>query len=266
MVALSSDLWTLVLERPHIDPTDLAIAIEHQIDSGDLDFRTRLLIRDAMRALLQVWGQDRLDEWIAKAPAGKRVKRIVGEDLGSTGFPFLAGQLMETTKSETIRQFLRELGLRTPRSAHIAIGGSAALILRNQLSRHTLDIDVVDEIPAVIRSEHELVQKLAERYRLQLTHFQSHYLPARWESRLTSFDRFGQLDVSLVDTYDIALSKLLSHREKDRDDLRVLIGQIDKKTFESRLAADCKSHLGEPKLRQDATQNWYILYGEALPA
>jgi hypothetical protein len=261
-----ADLWEFVLHHSGIDPTDFARAIETQATEPSLDFRTRLLIRDGIDALEQVWGRGRVEQWLCGSPAKERLCAIRGEPLGRPGFPFLVQQLMEPTTPDTIRQFLRELGMLAGGPTRIAIGGSAALILRNQLVRHTQDIDVVDEIPAEIRSQHEALQRLSQRYRLQLTHFQSHYLPLGWEARLEFLGSFGPIEAFLVDAYDVAASKIMSNREKDRDDLRVLAGTLDKQLLLGRLRDSCASLLNEPDLRRSAEANWYILFGEALPA
>jgi hypothetical protein len=74
------------------------------------------------------------------------------------------------------------------------------------------------------------------------------------------------LDVLLVDELDLAIGKLFSNREKDRDDLRVLAGQIEKQALVDRLRLAGQGHLAEPALRQHGEKNWYILFGDALPA
>lgn len=258
-----------MLHHPGINPDDLAAAIQRQIGLGDLDFRTRLLIRDSIQALEQVWGGERLRRWIEQTPAYREILIIMTQELGSAGFPFLIQQLkqfMDSTKSEAILQLLRELGLSVGQPTKLAIGGSVALILANYLSRQTQNIAIVDTLPASLRSQHELLDDIANRYRLRLTHFQSHYLPSGWDSRLKSLGRFGKLDVFLVDEYDIALGKFFSRRTKDRDDLRVLASQLDKSILVDRLANSAAALLGEASLRQNAMDNWYIIYGQALPA
>jgi hypothetical protein len=65
--------------------------------------------------------------------------------------------------------------------------------------------------------------------------------------------------------YDVVLSKLFSARSKDRDDLRALLPQLDKKTLISKLKETCASMLASPDLLQKAKNNWSILYGETLP-
>jgi len=148
---------------------------------------------------------------------------------------------METTKKETVEQFLRELGSRISQPVEIAIGGSIALILRTPLSRRTEDIDVVDEVPAPIRNEHELLDNLARRYGLHINQFHSRYLTKGWEGRLKPLGRFGTLNASVVDEYDVLLSKLFSAREKDRDDLRLLLPRLDKATLVQRLTTQCRT-------------------------
>jgi len=260
------NLWSLALDRRWIDSHGLADAVEHEAENASLDFRTRLLIRDSLSALGSFWGPSRLENWLVKSPRQDVLRNISGEDLGPPGFSRIIQRIMEPTRPETVLQLLRELGqsIREPQS--IIIGGSIALILPGVLSRHTEDIDLVDEVPLQIRSEHALLAELARRYGLGLTHFQSHYLPTGWESRLHWLERLGQLEVRLVDSKDIFVGKLFSKREKDRDDLRVLATQLDKSAI-TRLLLDCGQSLrGEPELEKQAEKNWYVLYGEPLPA
>jgi len=134
-----------------------------------------------------------------------------------------------------------------------------------QHTRRTEDIGIVNEVPSELRSQHQLLALLAARYGLELTHFQSHDLPQGWPQRLHSLEPFGHLQVSLVDAYDVFLSKLFSARIKDRDDLRMLAPQLDKATIMRRLCDTTHDLLATPDLREKAEQNWYILYGEPLP-
>jgi hypothetical protein len=64
----------------------------------------------------------------------------------------------------------------------------------------------------------------------------------------------------------VFLSKLYSARTKDRDDLRLLVPQLDKETVVRKLKETTQSMLVAPGLRAKAEQNWIILYGEPLPA
>lgn len=265
MSVAEPDLWTLTHGRPQVDPDRLAAAVERQALGTDLDFRTRLLIRDSVDALARFWGPDRMRAWLAASPAAMRIEAVRREQFDSPGFPSLAARLMPATDPKVVLQFLRELGSHIQRPTRIDVGGSAALIIAGRLHRQTEDVDVVNEVPSELRTQYALMDDLSERYGLHLAHFQSHYLPRGWESRVQPLGQFGRLDVYTLDPYDIFLSKLFSVREKDRDDLRALAPQLDRSHLVTRLRADTAALSGEQRLRQAAATNWHILFGEVLP-
>ena len=265
MTALANDLWAATVGRPAIDPTTLAAAVERQVGVPDLDYRTRLLIRDSLTALLSHWGQERFERWLNSLPTRDALLAVWRSDLGPPGFPTIRDRIMESLQPQTIREFLRELGERLAQPTRITVGGSIALILSGELQRATEDIDVVDEVPVEIRRDHQLLDELAKRFGLRIAHFQSHYLPSGWEGRLRSLGRFGVLDVDLVDSYDIFVGKLFSARIKDRDDLRMLARQLDKSRIQSRVRESASALSADSKLAANAATNWYIIYGEALP-
>ncbi|HYT87082.1 MAG TPA: DUF6036 family nucleotidyltransferase [Gemmataceae bacterium] len=260
-------LWGLVYGTPEIDPDTLAGAVESQAAATALDYRTRLLIRDSVQALRHYWGEQRTRDWLAGSPSGERIEAICAESFERPGFPTIRERLMDKTDPEKVQQLLRELGSRIHlrHRLRLAIGGSIALILPGYLERSTTDIDVVNELPAEIRSQHALLEDLRKRYGLELAHFQSHYLPSGWDNRLHYLDAYGDLQVYLVDVYDVFLSKLFSVRTKDLDDLRMLLPQLDKEILTRRLKETTASMLAAEGLRKRAEQNWYILYGESLP-
>lgn len=267
IAALPKDLWGLVNYHQYLDPRDLTSAIEDQIARGDVDYRTRVLIRDSVKALRNYWGPERLAAWLAVSPAGKEIDAILRQEFDDDrGFPSLVRRVMDITRPETIEQFLRELSTHVQKPLRLDVGGSASLILQGKLSRKTEDVDVVDEVPAVLRTQYALLRDLQLRYGLELAHFQRHYLPMQWERRVHSLPAFGRMQVFLVDVYDVFLSKLTSIRTKDLDDLRVLHPQLDKETLTQLLKDTMQSTLAAPELRGRAEKNWFILYGESLPA
>lgn len=266
MVAGTKDLWSLVLDQSHVDPRELTEAIVEQVLRGDLDYRTRLLIRDSLNALRRYWGPQRLTSWLAATPVSSTLDSIWHEDLGRVGFPFLDEQIMEPTRPEHIRQFLRDLGSQLHRPARLALGGSGALILKGYLLRRTQDLDVVDECPAEIRALGDRLSAIEKRHRLLLGHFQSHYLPSGWEQRTHTLEPFDLLTVYAVDAYDVFLSKLCSSREKDLDDLRTVAPKLEKEVLVRRLQDTASGLLAQTDLREKAEHNWYVLYGEALPS
>jgi hypothetical protein len=265
MAAVTGDLWELTFGRPQVDPQELARAVEQEVTRSPLDVRTRLLIRDSLEALARHWGPPQITKWLEQSPQSSTLKEIWGADLGPPGFATLAERIMETTRPETVRQFLRELGNNLSDSVHIVVGGSIALILHGSLSRATEDIDLVDEVPKQMRSQHQLLDELGRRYGLRIAHFQSHFLPTGWQTRVRSIGSFGRLQVSLVDLYDIFVGKLFSARTKDLDDLRHLAPQLDRSVVQARLREAGAALLNEPALALNASKNWYILYGEHLP-
>jgi hypothetical protein len=72
------------------------------------------------------------------------------------------------------------------------------------------------------------------------------------------------LSVYLVDPYDLFVGKLCSRREKNRDDLRMLSGALEKSKIVARLS-DAVNLLSDAALIKAAEHNWYIVYGEPLP-
>jgi hypothetical protein len=265
MTVASNNLWALIPGGREVDPVALLAAIEHQVASGDLDFRTRLLIRDSLNAVERYWGARRVEQWLDRCDGRETIRRIRDEPLGEAGFPSLAWRVMEPTRTESIFEFLEELGGRLRAPARVYIGGSVALIVPQLLSRSTDDIDVVDELPPSVRQEHALLDELTRRYGLRLAHFQSHYLPSGWQARTRSLGRFGELEAHLVDPYDVCLSKLFSSRAKDLDDLRHLKQQLDKAQLTRLLLSAAAPLRTTEKSRAAAELNWRVLYGEPLP-
>ena len=266
MTVVPENLWRLARSGQPIDATALAAALDEQASDPNSDFRTRLLVRDSLDALARHWGRERLEAWLAAAPARNALRAAWNQDLGPAGFPTLQRRIMDAVRPETVLQFFRELGRRIRGPSRMDVGGSIALILLNVLSRHTDDIDVVNEVPAEIRGEHALLEELSASFGLRLTHFHSHYLPSGWEARLSSFGRFGHLDIYLIDPYDVFVGKLFSARRKDRDDLRALAGRLNKQTAIDRLRSSARALVTESQLAEQARENWYIIYGEDLPA
>ena len=266
MAVQSKNLWSLAIGPPAIEPGELALAIEDQVARKDLDYRSRVLIRDSVKALRQYWRDFRVPTWLQQSPLGPEIEAICqGPFDDDRGFPSLVRRVMEVTKPERIKQFLDDLGHQIQQPLRVNIGGSAALILTGFLSRRTEDIDVVNELPAEIRSQHGLLDHLKQVHDLKLAHLQSHYLPSGWDQRVHSLAPFDKLQVSLVDVYDVFLSKLFSARVKDRQDLKVLVSQLDKEVIVSKLKETTQSMLSAPGLREKAENNWHMLFGDPLP-
>ena len=266
MVRPTHDLWSLVLDFPQVDPNDLAVAVAQQAGDEKLDYRTRLLIRDSVDALEQYWGSTRIEGWLGHSPTGDVIRTIRSQRFDEVGFPSLGRRLMEKTRPETIRQFLEESSRTLHQKVRIYVGGSVALIMPGFISRRTEDIDIVGEVPKELRENYALKDDLTARYSLHFGHVQPHYFPKGWQDRAHSLAPFGRLEVFLLDVYDVFLSKLFSVRDKDRDDLRVLIPQLDKDVLVQKFRDYAGDFLAAPRLKEIATDNWKILFGEDLPS
>lgn len=261
----ANELWRLVLDRRWIDPEDFARAAERQIERGDLDYRSRLLIRDGFNALEHYWGKDSLRRRLAGSPAGARIDEIRQESFDEIGFPSIKLRLADKTSMAVFDSVFEKLGGDVSKPTTIDVGGSVSLILQGFLDRRTEDIDIVDEVPQDLRVKHKLLAKIQETTGLQIAHFQSHYLPMRWEKRTTWYGQYDDLTVRLVDPTDIFLSKLVSIREKDLEDMRLVLPKLDRQEILDRFRADCQSWIASESLLDRAVKNWQTLTGEQLP-
>jgi hypothetical protein len=259
------DPWKLVWGQPHIDSQTLAAAIEQDLEHGTQpDFRTRLLVRDAAVALRSFWGLRRFARWVATSPAGQQIRAILEEDLGQPGFTAIRGRLVDSIDSPQIRQIFDLLGRGIHNPVEVHIAGSIPTLIKGLTYRPTADIGFVDEVPAEIRSQRGLLRKIKAEFGLTLGHVQSHYLPARWETRRKWFGDFGALRVYVVDEYDIFVSKLSSKHEKHQLDLRVLALKLRKLTAKQRLFTDGRAFLDDPKLKLQIEERWRFIFQEAL--
>ncbi len=271
MATAVDSLWSYVKGRRWmsarvlLDHLDLAAGTT---DPEDLDYRSRLLIRDSLDALAGHYGRPYIQSRISRlASAGALQATWNTKFDDETGFPSLKDRIMEPLTHDDVFSYLRDLAcdVRTPTT--VTIGGSVALILRDLLIRDTEDIDVVNEVPPTIRQLHATLDRLRERHELILGHFQSHYLPSGWESRTTLLETFGPLQVRLVDAIDVLLTKLFSVRSKDFVDLRSAWKLIDREAFRDRLVRETTELRSIERLLEPAKRNWYVLTGEDdLPA
>jgi hypothetical protein len=258
------DLWSMTIDSQWIDVADFTRAVSDECLQTGHDFRTRLLIRDSLLALACHF--EPADPLQLLAPAAKeKAKAIFYEELGEVRFPSLSRRLMDHARSDKVLEFLAELGRACRTPARIDIGGSASLILSDLLDRYTEDVDAVDEVPSVLRNDHELIDRLVQRFDLRLAHFQSHYLPDGWKRRVHSIGVFGQLTVFVVDPVDIFVGKVFSKREKDLDDCRTLKRQLDWPTIVARLQSSAGPLRAIPSALSAAEHNWGVLTNDPLP-
>jgi hypothetical protein len=261
----SLDPWRLVWGQPYIDSATLAAAIEKELQrQSQPDYRTRLLVRDAAEAIRSFWGAARFRRWLAASPAGERLRTILNEPFPETGFPSIRRRLVDSIGENQVKQIFSLLGENVHDQVEVYIAGSIPTLIEGLTARSTEDIDIVDEVPAVIRMQREVLRKIEDEYGLRLGHVQSHYLPSGWQERRRFLGDFGGLRVYLVDAYDIFVSKLSSKQEKHKDDLRVLAPKLDKETARRRLFQTGRAFLDDPQQRPQIEANWQFIYQEPL--
>jgi hypothetical protein len=207
----TQDPWELVWGQPYIDSQTLATAIEEDLQRNPKpDFRTRLLVRDAARAIKSFWGPKKFGRWLEESPAGETIGALLRENLGKVGFHFIRRRLVANVTRDQIEQILELLGQRIHGRVEINIAGSIPTLLEGLTFRPTDDIDFVNEVPEEIRKQRAVVDQIKNKFGLLLGHVQSHYLPANWMSRRQYLGDFGGIRGYLVDPLDIFVSKLSS--------------------------------------------------------
>jgi hypothetical protein len=263
--ATALDPWRLVWGQPYIDSRTLAAAIEQDLAlNAQPDFRTRLLVRDAAVALRSYWGSRRFAQWLEASPVGPRIRAILSEDLGETGFPAIRRRLVDSVDSTRLRRIFELLGRGIHGRIEIHVAGSIPTLIKGLTARPTGDIDLVDEVPDEIRRQRDVLRRIETDFGLRLGHVQSHYLPPHWRDRRQWFGDFGGLRVYLLDEYDIFVGKLSSRKEKHQSDLGVLALELDKEKARQRLLTDGRTFLDDPKLRPQIEENWRFIFQEPL--
>jgi len=259
------DPWELIWGQPYIDCDTLAAAIEDDLArSSRPDYRTRLLVNDAARAIRSYWGPKRFTQWVGTSPVGNRIESILQEKFPEKGFPHIRRKLVASIKSDLIERIFELLGRGVPERVEVHIAGSVPTLIKGLTFRPTQDIDIVNEVPAEIRRQKDVLRTIVDSYGLSLGHVQSHYLPANWQNRRHYFGEFGGLRVYMVDEYDIFVSKLSSKQAKHKQDLEVLAGKLDKELIKRRLKEDGKVFLTNSFLRPQIEENWRFIFREPL--
>ena len=255
------DLWKLAVCGPDIDPNDLARAVEDLAETSDLDYRSRLLIRDSVDALRDYWTSPHWRVGWTKVGRRRRFKPFAKRNSIKSAFDPSGNASWIRLEPESIRQYFEQLGQSLPKKLHIDIAGAVSLILPGYVERSTSDIDVVGEVPSEIRTQYKLLDDLEKLHGLHLGHVQTHYFPRGWSGAFMLSVFFGALEVSLVDVYDVFLSKLFA-RTKDLGDLKVLAPQLDKAVLVERFLATCPDFLAAAGLKELATNNWRIIFAK----
>jgi hypothetical protein len=261
----SLDPWRLVWGQPYIDCNTLAAAIVSDLQCNPQpDYRTRLLVRDAVQAILWFWGAAKFQRWLAASPVRERLRAILKEQFPETGFPSIRRRLVNSIGENEVKQIFTLLGQSVHERIEVYVAGSVPTLIEGLTARSTEDIDIVDEVPVEIRRQRAVLRKIENDYGLRLGHVQSHFLPSGWRQRRRFLGDFGGLRVCLVDAYDIFVRKLSSKQQKHKDDLRALAAKLDKQTARRRLFHAGRAFLDDPRLRSQIEANWQFIYQEPL--
>ncbi len=259
------DPWELVWGQPYVDAATLAAAIVQDLRRHPQpDFRTRLLVRDSMRALKVFWGPQQFSRWLQKNDVRHRLQTILQEPLGKTGFHAIRRRLVATLRRDDLEQVFQLLGEKVRGVVEINVAGSTPTLLKGLTVRPTDDIDLVDEVPWEIRGQHAILDRIKTKYGLTIGHVQSHYLPVKWRERRHFLGDFGGIRVYLVDEYDVFVSKLSSKQEKHKDDLRVLARKLDEDRIKRLLLTDGRQFLENPHDKTVIEANWRFIFREPL--
>lgn len=257
--------WELIWGQPYIDANRLASAIEFELaNNSRQDFRTRLLIRDAVHALMSYKTTKQFAEWLNRSPEKLKIEGILREDLGEVGFHNIRERLVTNIRRNELEQVFELLGRNVSKRTEVCLAGSIPTLMTDLTARPTDDIDFIDEVPDSIRQQRDMLNQIARKYGLTLGHVQSHYLPKNWETRRQLFGTYGNLLVYVADEYDIFVSKLSSKLEKHQDDLRVMSNQLNKEIIKERLKDDGKAFLESTFDRPTIESNWEFIYREPL--
>ena len=128
---------------------------------------------------------------------------------------------------ETLWAALEALGRRARDPVSLVLGGSAALILHDQLRRPTNDGDVVasepglGELQKIIRDVAD-IRGLPPGWLNGSIQSYTHVLPRDYRARLIRLPAFGRLSVALLHRQDVVLMKVYGQRPRDIDDLNTL--------------------------------------------
>ena len=256
------DGWSLVASRAPIPEDALIPALRRTaVLEPDRCYRTRMMVHDALDAMAARLGEAEVRRRVGDDEAGRSLAADWADEYDKEGFWSIKFRIVEPVTPDLILTMLRELGNKLRRPASINVGGSCSLILAEVLSRPTNDVDVVNELPDVIRNDHELVNFIADKYNLRPTHFASHYLPDNWEFRTRSLGRLGRLDVKVVDPIDVIAGKFFSKRQKDGKDLLAVWPRVDHDVLRDRLEFNTADLRKEQRLLDAARHNWYIFTG-----
>ncbi len=172
---------------------------------------------------------------------------------------------MRTTLPEPWLSFLKELDLIAGEPTRVPCIGGFAVTLYYGSARTTVDLDVIDVAP--IASRNRLMEAggkgsaLAKKYRVYLDFVGIAQVPYEYEDRLVPMYEglFENIQLQVMDPYDIALCKLKRDNDRDFQDMLFLARStpFDLDIFEQRYRQELRPYLFGSISEADSTfERW----------
>jgi hypothetical protein len=165
------------------------------------------------------------------------------------------------------KEFLQDLDEQLTENCHLPIIGGFAVSLVYGIGRSTVDIDVLEAAPPHL---HQILVELggqgsdsARRHKVYLDIVGSGVAnpPYEYESRLRPLyeGAYKHLSLSVMDPYDVALTKLTRDSDKDVQDVLQLAAAIpfDLDLFETRYLDELRDNTtGRPEANDEIFYRW----------
>lgn len=171
---------------------------------------------------------------------------------------------------EPWRSFLRDLDAAVEAEVRLVCMGGFAVSQFYGFARPTADLDILllrpSDVPPVISTLGQRGGALHKKHRIYLEVVAVAAVPDGCEERLATMwpGAFRNLQLLVLDPYDLALSKLERNTERDRADVRYLARSIplDLALLQQRYEKELRWQLGNPE-REDLTLRlWLEMIGE----
>jgi hypothetical protein len=164
------------------------------------------------------------------------------------------------------REFLHELDVLLKEPCELHCIGGFAIVAGYGLPRSTNDLDYYALFPRRCTDELERTagegSDLARKHKVHVHHAAIASLPESYDERLTGLfpGRFRNLRLSILDPYDLVLSKLSRNAERDREDVAYIakIQHLDRAILEVRYERELKPYLIGPVGRHDNTLRFWM--------
>lgn len=172
---------------------------------------------------------------------------------------------MPTTLPEPWFSFLTELDKVAGEPTVLVCLGGFAVTQQYGLTRPTLDLDVLEIVPTDARNRlldaGRIGTPLSQKYHVYLDFVTVAHVPIDYESRLIPMYQgtFRNLNLMVMDPYDVALSKLTRDSDRDFQDVLFLakVTPFDLEVFETRYRTELKPDVfGDGKLVERTFNRW----------